>query len=380
MTNPTGLLLTAHPITADHVSAALAEQGGPAWDRTVYQLLTGVDPRGLVTGKPVAGTGSAVSVASSGWWLRPLDQLADYLAAASGQAVLALTEHPEVASCGYHLATPAGPTRRGVGRERSRGWAEGVAYLVGGEPLRDGDVSPLREVAVQVHGNADSGVGLPAMACFRFLAEHRSEWPALLEQRGGALTLGLPWRSDIPDRTELPLPSSMRVISLETPVRLPGPPRWARAIRPEAINTARTVVEGDGWVCLVPTADGELADYGAAVRVLQFAPLADGSWLGVLHPRAAVRVRSMSDGLAQIEAVQEAPANRATLGASRLSLVDALQRTRQRVRWSQAELDAASDPAAIIAHQVHLPAEACQRYLAAGDAAERASILAAAIE
>jgi hypothetical protein len=377
--NPTGLLLTATPLSPEHVSAALAEQGGPAWDRTVYQLLTGVDPRSLAVGAPVAGQGTAVGVASSGWWLRPLDQLADYVAAASGRPVLALTEHPAIPGCGYHLATPGdGPVRR-VWRDRSRGWSEGVALLTGGAALADADVKPLRDVAVQVHGNDPVGADLPAMACFRFLAEHRSEWPALLEQRGAALTLGLPWRSDVEPSTELPLPASMRVIPLDTPVRLPGPPRWARAIRPDAIATARAVVDTDGWVCLVPTVDDQPQTYGAAVRLLQFAPLADGSWIGVLHPMAAVRVLSIGDGVASIEPVPERPVNAATLGASRLSLVEALRDCRQRVRWSQAELDQSSDPAALIAHQVHLPAEACQRYLAAGDAAERASILAAAI-
>ena len=379
MTNPTGLLLTATPLSTDHVSAALAEQGGPAWDRTVYRLLTGVDVRSLVRGAPVAGTGTAVSVASSGWWLRPLDQLADYLAAASRQPVLALTEHPDVGGCGYHLATPGDRPVRRIRRDRPRAWAEGAALITGGAALADSQVVPLADVARQVHGDDAAGADLPAMACVRFLPEHRAEWPLLLEQRGEALTRGLPWRSDVEPSTELPMPSAMRVISLQSAVRLPGPPRWARAIRPEVINTARTVEEADGWVCLVPTADGELAAYGAAVRVLQLAPLADGSWLGVLHPRAPVRVKSMADGIAQVEPVPEAPVNPATLGAARLSLVDALQRTRQRVRWSQSELDDADDPASLIAHQVKLSPEACQAYLAAEDAAERASILADAL-
>jgi hypothetical protein len=377
--NPTSLLLSTTTLTSDHVSAALAEQGGPAWDRTAYRLLTGVDVRSLVKGAPTAGTGTAVSVASSGWWLRSLDQLADYLAAVSGAPVLAIMEHPTANSCGYHLATPGErPTRR-VWRGRTTAWAEGVALLTGGESLTEKEAAPLAGVAKAVHGDDSAGATLPAIACFRFLAAHRSEWGVLLEQRGEALTLELPWRSDVEPSSEVPLPSSMRVISLQTPVRLPGPPRWARAIRPEVISTARTVVEADGWVCLVPTSDGQPAEYGSAVRVLQFAPLADGSWVGVLHPRAAVRIDSMAEGVAQVSTVEQAAGNAAVLGAARLSLVEALRDTKQAVRWSHGEIDGSEDPASLIAHQVKLSAEECQHYLAAGDAAERAAVLADAL-
>lgn len=376
MPHPTGLLLTATPLTSDHVSAALAEQGGPSWDRTLYRMLTGVDVRSLCKGAPVRGTGAAVSVASSGWWLRPIDQLADYVSAASGQPVLAIAEHPGVPGASYHLATPGDSPVRRVRRDRVSSWAEGVALLTGGEALGDADVQPLREVARQVHGDDPAGADLPAMACFRFLPERRGEWPHLLEQRGAALTLGLPWRSDVEASTEMPLPAAMRAIRLDTAVRLPGPPRWARAIRPEVIDTARAVVEADGWVCLLPMKDGTPLQYGAAVRILQLAPLADGSWLGVLHPRSAVRVTASGEGTVQVEAVPQRDAHPAELGASRLSLVEALSSTRQPVQWSKQEIEDSKDPAALIAHQVQLSADACQKYLAAEDAAERASILA----
>ena len=58
MPHPTGLLMTAAAVTPELVSRALNEQGGPEWDETVFQMLTGVDLRGLTLGKPAAGKGS----------------------------------------------------------------------------------------------------------------------------------------------------------------------------------------------------------------------------------------------------------------------------------------------------------------------------------
>ncbi len=378
MSKPTGLLLSPGAIAPDAVSHALNEQGGPAWDNTVFRLLSGVDVRSLAEGAPKRGSGTAVSLASTGWWFRPLDELADRLAATTGQPVLALLEHPGVGSA-YHLAQPGDEPVRRVRLGTDRLWAEGVALLTGGEGLAEGDTSPLEQAARLVHGDDPEGAQLPGMVAFAFLPERRAEWPALLDLRGQALQGGVLWKpAERRDADEDP-PMKMRAILLETDVRLPGPPRWARAHRAEVIETAQQVVGDDGWVCLVPQVDGEVAAFGAAVRILQLAPLPDGSLVGVLHPLAGVRIEGVADGVATVDPVPQGPVEDAeAFTAARKKLVEQLA-AGSGVRWSAEELDASTDPASLIAWQVRLSTEACQSYLAAREPLARLAALDGAL-
>ena len=98
MQAPCGMLMVQGDLRPEAVAAALNDQGGPPWDETVYQMVTGVDLASLVRGEPVAGEGTAVSVASSGWWLRSLDDLADRLALQVGFPVLAAFESSSAAA------------------------------------------------------------------------------------------------------------------------------------------------------------------------------------------------------------------------------------------------------------------------------------------
>ncbi len=378
MSKPTGLLLSPGAIAPEAVSRALNEQGGPAWDNTVFRLLSGIDARSLAEGTPKGGSGTAVSLASTGWWFRPLDELADRLATTTGQAVLALLEHPGVGSA-YHLAQPGDEPVRRVRLGTDRLWAEGVALLTGGQGLAEGDTAPLEQAARLVHGDDPEGAQLPGMVGFAFLPERRAEWPALLDLRGQTLQGGVLWKpAEQRDADEDP-PMKMRAILLETDVRLPGPPRWARAHRAEVIETAQQVVGDDGWVCLVPQTDGEVAAFGAAVRILQLAPLPDGSLVGVLHPLAGVRIEGVADGVATVDPVPQGPVEDVeAFAAARKKLVDQLS-AGSGVRWSAEELDASDDPASLIAWQVRLSTEACQSYLAAREPLARLVALAGAL-
>ena len=48
-----------------------------------------------------------------------------------------------------------------------------------------------------------------------------------------------------------------------------------------------------------------IANHGAAVELLQYAPFKDGRWLGVLHPWRSVRIGSIYDGQAEVEPVPQ---------------------------------------------------------------------------
>ncbi len=164
---------------------------------------------------------------------------------------------------------------------------------------------------------------------------------------------------------------------LQTAVRLPGPPRWAGATRAVAIRTAEEAVRADGWVCLVPGVDGAAAVYGTAVRILQLAPLADGSALGVLHPLVAVRVGGIRSGVASVDVIppgqtRDADELQAVLGL----VVDGLRRLKLSVQCTERELRMSEDPAAMLGWQLVLPAETCQAYLAARDPTARLRALA----
>jgi len=377
MSKPCGLLLAASAISPDLVDHVLNEQGGPEWDETVFRALTGVDVRSLVLGEPVAGAGTAVSIASSGWWLRHLDDLAARLAAVSGQPVLAVFEFDGAQASGYSLATPGAETRRSVKAGALRAWGEGVSALVGGEALDEAALVALGEAAQVVHGDAAEGKDLPGVFVF---GDAPDDAAIMLDVRGSALVAGLAWRPvRFRDPAEEP-PPRIRAILISTPIRLPGPPRWAQATRAVAVEAARSAVDDDGWVCLIPREGGLPASYGAAVRVLQLAPMPDGSWLGVLHPRCGVKIDEVHLGVADVEPVSEMPADPDALADAVNVLIGELESRKLRIAWSASELRNSPDPAASIGWQIRVNAELCQRYLAAGEPVERVNTLTAALE
>lgn len=369
---PTGLLLAAGELNADHIAESLHDQGGPSWDKTVFRLLTGVDVVGLASGAPAAGAGTAVSLASSGWWLRNLDEVAARLAALSGQSVLAAFECPSPVISGWHLAHPDGTSERRVANEAGQ-WAAGVVRLTHGDAFEPG---PLEVASHQVHGDDAKGADLPGLFNLTADPERPEEWAALLEVRGAALAAGLRWRPGSGHDPSDEPPSHMRVVLLQSNVRLPGPPRWARAVRAVAIRTAEEAARSDGWICLAPEATDEVTPtYATAIRVLQLAPLADGSAMAVLHPRCAVRIEGIDDGLAAVEVLPQ-EASGADEVAEALALVLARLRTaRPELTWPTGALSKHPDPASLIAWRLELDPAAAQEYLAASSPAARLRVL-----
>lgn len=374
----TGLLLCSGELSPDDVANSLHDQGGPAWDRTVFRLLSGVDVGALAAVRPQAGGGTAVSVASSGWWLRSLDDVAERLAKRSGRPVLAVFESVDPPASGWHLARPNEQPIRVVETGGLGGWRGGVSALTGDDP---GTVGRLAHIALAVHGEAPDGSDLPGLFNLSLRPEQRDEWLALLDVRGSALVRGCEWRPlDRPPVADEP-PLRMRSVLMQSAVRLPGPPRWARATRAIAIRAAEAAVRGDGWICLVPTLGGEPAVYGTAVQVLQVAPLGDGSSMGVLHPRFAVRVGGVEGDFASVDILY--PGSRSSSADelhAQLSLVlDRLRARRIDLGISEVELRTSSDPAAMLAWRLRLDADACQSYLAARTSVARLAVLADAL-
>jgi hypothetical protein len=382
MSRPTGLILCDGPLDPELVSAALNEQGGPEWDRTVFRLLTGVDLDSLVVGSPEGGQGTALSVASSGWWLRSLDELADRLAKDANKPILACFEYGAAQASGWHLARPDGTSERSAVVDGLRAWGAGLAALAGGDARPAEQLVDLGNAARIVHHEAAEGVDLPAVFLFRYLDSDPPERKdALTHVRGTALVRGLQWRPQHGRVDADSVPAQMRSLVLEGPVRLPGPPRWALARRKVAVETAQSVLDEDGWVCLVPEIDGRLARYGAAVRIHQLAPLPDGNWLGVLHPRQGVAVEALRDGLALVKPVsQRAEVDSEELDEALAKLMALLPSSDLPVRWTEDELRESDDPAALLGWQMHVTGELCQRYLAAKDPVERLRALAASLE
>ena len=366
MSKPCGLILATGAVTAEHITAALNDQGGPAWDQTVFRILAGLDVGSLVAGVPVQGEGTAISLASSGWWLRELDDLAERLATGAGVDVVALVGCPEPATSAWHVARRDGSVQSQVIVGSSRSWVDGVGRLTG-RSVELVQAPPLRRIAWMVHGEDQRGAHLPSVCNLRLSRERPDDWEALVAVRGAALVDGCDWRPGTRrDPAEEP-PLEIRSLMLQSAVRLPGPPRWARATRAVAIRTAEEAIRGDGWVCLVPESEqGKPAEYGTAVRILQLAPLGDGSFLGVLHPRCAVRVLHIKAGLASVELLaDDEPEDRDALGAALGLLLARLRARGLEVRYDPQELGASDDPAAELGWQLAVPAEHSQRYLAA---------------
>ena len=377
MSKPCGLILSTGAVTAEHVTAALNEQGGPAWDKTVFRILAGLDISSLVAGVPVQGEGTAISLASSGWWLRNLDDLAERIAQLSGSDMVALVGCPEPPTSAWSLARASGVTERQVVVGSSRSWADGVAALTG-HAVSLVQVPPLRRIAWMVHGEDQRGAHLPSVSNLRLDPDDAEEWEALVALRGAALVDGSHWKpGDDRDASEEP-PFRMRSLMLAGPVRLPGPPRWARATRAVAIRTAEESIRTDGWICLVPEREGgKPAVYGTAVRIHQLAPLGDGSYLGVLHPRFSVRVGEIKGGVASIDPLtDDEPEDRQGLGDALDILMKRLHARKLQVQYTERELRTSADPASLLGWQLAMPADHCQRYLAARGPIARVRALA----
>lgn len=376
MMRPCGLLLARGGVQAEQVKEALDDQGGPAWDHTVFRLLSAVDVRSLVLGQPQAGEGTALSLASSGWWFRHADDFANRLAALSGQEVLAVFAAGGVS--GYHLARPDGNFDRKISVGPTEDWIEGAGLLLG-EDLKKETVSSLETIAFEVHGGDPVGADLPGM--FNFGQVEDSELDSVVQFRGAALEAGCQWKPS-PDRdSNEPVPSSMRGVLLASAVRLPGPPRWARATRAHVIRRAERVLREDGWLCLVPEVDGKSCTYGTAVRLLQLAPMSDGSAIGLMHPRAAVKITRVEGSTVSVEVIEPSPA----LDPAELAdqVERALELLPQQVRPVEIDADllrGSADPAQLLGWQIVLSADQCQGYLAAGDIGSRMAVLIAAMD
>jgi len=384
MPHPTGLLMTGASVSPEAVSRALNEQGGPEWDETVFQMLTGVDLLGLAKGAPAAGKGTAIAFASSGWWLRCMDDLADRLAEEAGEPVLAVFEAPDARASGYHLARPDGANEREVAVANHADplslWSAGVVKLLG-----SGEVDaapPLADIARIIHHDDPTGSELPGMFSFSLKSASAEERRILGEVYGTSLVGGYEWRPGARRDPAEVLPDRMRVLVLNGPPRLPGPPRWAKADRDEAIEIAQKVLDDDGWVCLVPKVGDVLGIYGAAVQLSQFAPLpGDPRWAGVLHPREAVRIGDFDeDGFAEVTPVEQTGVADGRQFDRVLSQVLDLLPTKA----PEAEFDAGAlredpDPARRLAWQLPVSAELSQSYLGSSDPTTRLEVLLAAL-
>ena len=373
-------------VKPEAVSSALNEQGGPPWDETVYQMVSGVDLAGLVCGKPVAGEGTAVTIASSGWWLRSLDDLADRLALEVGKPVLAAFESASASASGYHLANPRKAAMRGMEfceREAApRGWVPGLSALLDQE-IDPADTLSLPQVARDIHNDDPAGMHLPGMFAFRLGPLPSDEWRILTEVRGQGLLSGALWQppaaGDEPDASD-EVPGRLRVIVIQGPVRLPGPPRLATAGRVQAVEAAKEVLGDTGWVCLVPEVNGVVAIYGSAVRVRQLAPVSSRRYLGVIHPMAAVRVGPIRDGYAYVRPVQEEGPQDQELLAEAVSRMIAQLELTDWIRWDADELRRSPDPAALLAWQIPVDVARSQQYLGGGDPVVRLDVLISALE
>ena len=175
-----------------------------------------------------------------------VDEFADRLSKLSGSDVLALVSADEVS--GYHLARPGGaPLRELIPGDRF-GWFAGASELLG-EDLSEQTAPDLTAVAFEVHGDHPVGADLPGL--FNLALTEDSELPALTELRGAALSAGCAWRPLTERDPDEPVPDSMRGLILASAVRLPGPPRWARATR--ASSSLRSACASAGDRVLVTT-------------------------------------------------------------------------------------------------------------------------------
>ena len=378
MTRPCGLLCAAESIQPEQLREALDAQDAPPWDQTVFQVLRDVDLLSLVSAQPIAGRGSVVVLSSSGWWFRGLDDLALRLAAISGQPILAAFEYDWAGASGFYLALPGGDRHKQILRDGPRRiWTEGLSLLVG-LPLAEGNLRRLDQVAALVTGGESSSSLVPSMCVFSLAGYRPEEQAVIIDIMGSMLVDGACWKPGSLVRRDTEPPSRMRVIALNGPVRLPGPPRWAVANRRDAIKAAYDVMGSDGWVCLAPQFSGVLAKHGSAVELLQFAPFKDGRWIGVVQPWRSVRIGTIYDGQAEIvPVVQEGISSRTAFEGALEMVLHRLRSSPIPLRYDEAQLRASDDPAALLAWQFDVSAELGQTYLASRDPTVRLEVLAA---
>ncbi len=378
MTRPCGLLFAADSIHPEQLREALDQQDAPPWDQTVFQVLREVDPVSLVSGAPEAGRGTAIALSSTGWWFRGLDDLASRLSAIAGQPILAAFEFDWAQASGFYLALPGGDRHKQILRGSSRRiWTEGLSLLVG-LPIGEGPLRRLDQVAAVVTGGEFESSPVPSMCAFSLASYSPEEQAVIIDIMGSMLVAGACWKPGSLVRRESVPPSRMRVIALNGPVRLPGPPRWAVANRRDAIKAAYDVMGSDGWVCLVPQFSGVLAKHGSAVELLQFAPFKDGRWIGVVHPWRSVRIGSIHDGRAEVEPVpQDGISSRRAFDAALEMVLHRLANSSVPVRYSEDQLRISEDPASLLAWQLDVSAELGQTYLASRDPTVRLEVLAA---
>ena len=307
--------------------------------------------------------------------------MARHLARVGNTRVVALFEFAACGASGYDLAGAGAAGVRGVSLDDPRLWVEGVNALLGVELVK-GQVPSLHQAVATLIGDHDSVLReLPPVFLFRTDWTQAHERVVLCEVRGSALVSGFEWRPGEQRTDNRAMPLRMKVIVLNGPVRLPGPPRWARAVRAEAIATANDVTGGDGWVCLVPEFSGVVAIYGTAVRLLQFAPLADGSWLGILDPISGVRVGRIRGNEAKIKVVeQEESWDEADFQEALSEVLSLAYNSEPPLAFSESELRDHRDPASLLICQIGLSAELGQTYLASADPVSRLEILAAGLQ
>ena len=378
MTRPCGLLFAADSVDPDKLRAALDAQDAPPWDQTAFQLLRDVDLVSLTTGQPISGRGTAIALSSSGWWFRGLDDLASRLASLVGQPILAAFEYDWAAASGFYLALPGGDRHKQISRgSRRRIWSEGLSLLLG-LPMNEGPLRRLDQVAALITGGESVNSVVPPMCVFSLASYSQEDQAVIIDIMGSMLVAGACWKPGSLVRRASSPPSRMRVIALNGPVRLPGPPRWAVANRRDAIKAAYDVMGSDGWVCLAPQFSGVLAQHGAAVELLQFAPFKDGRWIGVVHPWQSVRIGSIHEGRAQVEPVpQDGIASQRAFAAALEMVLHRLETSSVAVRYTEDQLRSSDDPAALLAWQLDVSAELGQTYLASRDPTVRLEVLSA---
>jgi hypothetical protein len=131
-------------------------------------------------------------------------------------------------------------------------------------------------------------------------------------------------------------------------------------------------------VCLAPQFSGVLAKHGSAVELLQFAPFKDGRWIGVVHPWRSVRIGAIHEGRAQVEPVpQDGISSQRAFAAALEMVLHRLETSSVPVRYTEEQLRASDDPAALLAWQLDVSAELGQTYLASRDPTVRLEVLSA---
>lgn len=388
LARPQAILLSNAALEPELISEVLNDQGGPRWDRTSFRLLGGLDLLATARGEPAGGEGTVVAIASTGWWVRPLDMLADALSLRAERPVLAVYEVPELDAWGYHLARPGQTPRRDLGfsygdQSLYGAWAPALAELAGGEAQAD-ELVPLHELVDLVVGDESFTPGQVSLFAFQPMGHDGVERQLLMQLRVYSLVSGLRWREGAKEvDTATPIPEQMHVFVLRGPVRLPGPPRWTLARSAASVAMAQKVIEeSNGWICLVPQVDDHQGEvYGAAVQVLQVAQLPTGTWGGVIHPRVPVKVSQVRGSWGDIQVVERGPiTDEAAYEAALDRLVDGLKLHPDAIRFNEATVRGADEPELEVAWQVTVDEARSQEYFALSDPVARLELLASVLE